>query len=62
MLCARHETVNKQSKEWGSLSICFQRSIEKHDSVFRAVAVITQLAIENQEPLFQLDDDSDESD
>ena len=52
---ARHETVNKRFKQWGCLKQVFRHSHDlayKHASVFRAVAVITQLAIEDGEPLY----------
>ena len=52
---ARHETVNKRFKQWGCLSQRFHHEIGRHDDVFRAVAVITQLAIELGEPLFSAD-------
>jgi len=50
---SRHETVNKRFKDWQCLKRVFRHDISKHDSVFAAVAVITQLAIEKGgEPLF----------
>ncbi|GKZ00549.1 hypothetical protein MPSEU_001007300 [Mayamaea pseudoterrestris] len=49
---ARHETVNKRFKQWGCLKQVFRHELSKQSLVFRAVAVITQLAIENGEPLF----------
>ena len=50
---SRHETVNKRFKQWGCLKQAFWRDDEqRHSSVFRAVAVITQLSIEDGEPLF----------
>ena len=55
----RHETANKRLKQWKCLKEVFRHGIEKHSAVFRAVAVITQLSIENGEPLFGVDyDDS----
>ena len=57
---ARHETVNKRFKQWGCLQNKFRHDILKHAEVFRAVAVITQIAIETGEPLFEvnyIDDD-----
>ena len=53
----RHETVNKRFKQWGCLLNRFRHGIGKHGDVFRAVAVITQLAIENDEPLFEVEYD-----
>ena len=51
---ARHETVNKRFKQWGSLLNRFRHDIGKHGDVFRAIAVITQLAIVHGEPLFEV--------
>ena len=49
---SRHETLNKRLKQWHCLHDTFRHDLEKHSPVFRAVAVITQVAIENGEPLF----------
>jgi hypothetical protein len=54
---ARHETVNKRFKQFGCLHERFRHDAAKHGDVFRAVAVITQLAIENGEPLFGVEHD-----
>jgi hypothetical protein len=51
----RHETVNKRLKQWGCLKRVFRHNIQKHQSVFDAVAVITQLSIRNGEPLFDVE-------
>ena len=51
---ARHETVNKRFKQFSALSHVFRHELEKHKSVFEAVAVITQIAIGNGEPLYQV--------
>jgi len=50
---ARHETLNGRLKNWGILSQVFRHHITMHGNVFRACAVVTQLTIENGEPLFQ---------
>jgi hypothetical protein len=53
---SRQETVNKRFKQWGCLSRVFRHhDLRKHSSLFRAVAVITQMAIENGEPLFSVE-------
>lgn len=52
---ARHETVNKRFKQWGILEQQFRNDLSKHSDVFHAIAVITQLSIENGEPLFSVD-------
>ena len=57
---ARHETCNKRIKQFGALKDVFRHHITKHSTVFHAVALITQLAIQNGEPLFEVkgyDDD-----
>jgi hypothetical protein len=51
---ARHETVNKRFKQWNCLSRVFRHQLERHQVTFGAVAVITQLALENGEPLFDV--------
>jgi hypothetical protein len=51
---ARHETVNKRLKQWGVLREVFRHDSSKHSMCFRAVAVLTQLSIENGEPLFPI--------
>jgi len=52
---SRHETINGRFKTWGILSQVYRHDIRRHGEVFRAVAVITQLDIENGSPLFQVD-------
>lgn len=51
---ARQETVNKRLKQWGCLSQVFRHDILKHSDVLRAVLVITQIIIDEGEPLFQV--------
>ena len=54
----RHETFNGRLKNWGILEQVFrQQDITQHGDVLRAVAIITQLSIENGEPLFQVEYD-----
>lgn len=52
---ARHETMNRRLKHWGCLFHVFRHDLRKHARIFQSVAVITQLAIENGEPLFGVD-------
>jgi len=53
---SRHETVNKRMKQFQCLRANpFRHSIDKHSKCVRAVAVLTQLAIEEGEPLFEVD-------
>lgn len=57
---ARQETVNKRFKQWGILRQVYRNDLCDHRHVFVAVCVITQLAIENGEPLFSVEyDDMD---
>ena len=52
-----HETVNKRMKQFGCLKQVFRHADDlayKHASAFRAVAVITQLSIDDGEPLFSV--------
>jgi hypothetical protein len=51
----RHETINKRFKQWGILKQVYRGDLSKHGTAFRVCAIITQLAIENGEPLFQVD-------
>ena len=51
---ARHEMLNGWLKNWGILSQVFRHHIMTHGDVFRACAVVTQLTIENSEPLFKV--------
>ena len=52
---ARHETLNGRLKTWGILSQVFRHSILRHGDVLRACAVVTQLTIEDGEPLFEVE-------
>jgi hypothetical protein len=51
---ARHETFNGRLKNWGIPSQVFRHHISLHGNVFWARAV-TQLAIDNGEPLFRVE-------
>ena len=42
---ARHETINRRFKEWKILHDIYRHSEHTHGSVFRAVAVLTQIDI-----------------
>ena len=52
---SRQETINKRVKQWAILSDMYRHDITQHGYIFRAIAVITQLAIENGEPLFAVE-------
>jgi hypothetical protein len=51
-LRARHETVNRRFKSWGILKQQFRNDKKKHEFVFYAIAVLTQLSIDNGSVLF----------
>ena len=48
----RQETVNKRFKDWGILRQLFRHEISDHGEYFRAIVVLTQLAINAGEKLF----------
>ena len=56
---SRQETVNARFKNWGCLSMRFRHAINKHGDVFWAVAVVTELSIQNGEALFDVKYDDD---
>jgi len=51
---SRHETVNRRFKQFNVLGRTFRHDKDKHKEVFTAVAVITQLSIRVDSPLFQV--------
>ena len=53
----RQETVNRRFKQWGILAHKFRHDLGMHGRVFSAIVVISQLAIEHGEPLFQVEYD-----
>jgi hypothetical protein len=65
----RQETVNKRFKDWGLLKQVYRHEIPGHGLAFRAIAIITQLAINGGETLFECgyrdppyDNDDDDGD
>lgn len=52
MIMSRHETVNKRIRQFNILKQTFRHSLELHPKIFHAVVNITQLNIQNGEPLF----------
>ena len=48
----RQETVNKRFKNWGVLKQVYRHEFILHSNIFRACAVVTQIAIKRGEPLF----------
>jgi len=41
----RHETINGRFKTWGILQQTYHHDIRRHGEVFRAIAIMTQLAL-----------------
>ena len=52
---ARHETVNRRIKQFNILSNRYRSDLGMHGVVFTAICVITQIAIQTDSPLFQVD-------
>jgi len=50
-----HETINGHFKMWGILQQTYRHDIRRHGEVFRAIAIMTQLAISNGSPLFSVE-------
>lgn len=51
---ARHENVNGRLKRFNILSQPFRHEVDKHGVVFTAVCVLTQYALDNGSPLFDV--------
>ena len=51
---SRHETAKKRFKQSGILRQVFRNDLIHHHNMFAAICVISQLAIENGEPLFEI--------
>ena len=51
---ARHETFNKRLKQWGSMRNVWHHGPTKHATAVRAVAVINQIILQFQQPLFHV--------
>ncbi len=52
---SRHETFNGRLKNWGILEQVYPHDITAHGTVLYVCAVITQLAIDNGERLFEVE-------
>jgi len=50
-----HKTINGRFKMWGILQQTYHHDIRLHGEVFRAFAIMTQLAISNGSPLFSVE-------
>lgn len=55
----RHEHVNTRMKNFKCMVERFRHPVAKHASCFRAVAVVTQLAMENGEPMIDMSEYDD---
>lgn len=53
---SRHETVNRRFKQFQILKQVFRHDIRLHQVVFTAIAVLTQISIENGDELFEIDE------
>ena len=53
------ETLNLRMSQWNCLKNVWHHDLRKHSTVFYAVAVITQIEIENGEKLFDVSKYSD---
>ena len=58
---ARHETINGRFKMWNILNDRYRHDIHRHANVMRAIAVITQIEIENGYELFSVKYDAEEA-
>ncbi len=47
--------LNGRLKNWGILSQVYHHDIMQDGNVFQACAVVTQLTIKNDEPLFEVE-------
>ncbi len=56
---AQQETINRRFKQWQILKQVFQHDLRVHRDIFAAIAVISQLAIQNGEALFSVDYDDE---
>jgi hypothetical protein len=52
---SRHETLNGQLSNWGILRQVYRHDILRHGDVFRACVVLTQLAINEGDRLFEVE-------
>ncbi len=50
-----HETFNVHLKLWRILRQVYHHNITQHGNVFYVCAILTQLAVANDEPLFQVE-------
>lgn len=51
----RHETVNARFKKFSILKERYRHDITQHGYVFRAVAVLVQISLQNGDPLYNVE-------
>ena len=51
----RHETINARLKKFAILRERYRHDITQHGYVFRAVAVLVQISVQNGDPLYDVD-------
>jgi len=51
----RHESLNGRFKNWEILKSMYSHDIMEHGNVFRAIAVVTQISIDEGERLFEVE-------
>jgi len=54
LIMSRHETINKRIKQFNVLTVPFRHDLSKHKICTHSVINVTQLVIENEEPLFSV--------
>ena len=52
---SRQETCNKRLKHWNILRAPYRHDVLAHQQVFGAIIVLTQLSLENGEPIFPVE-------
>ena len=52
---SRHETVNGRNNIFGVMKQPFRHDLSRHSSIFRACCVITQLNMQTESPVFQVE-------
>ena len=52
---ARHESVNKRFKQFAALTSSYRHGLDTHRYVFHAIENLTDLMLEDTDPLLQID-------
>ena len=52
---SRYENINARIKQWAICNMIYRHDLEKHGYVFCTVANLTQLGIETDKPIWQLE-------